>query len=372
MKKKSPATNNKSSPSKAPININAVEIGSKSSKKSTLPPIQIPKKNGEANSGEQLASIKSSVPVKSPPQRNAKSVKKVAPKVMSLPEPKKEPTFKEKRQKRIAQSKLEEEKNKKLYENIVKEYQEKGKTTKIKTIQTEETILSEINKKPESTINMNEEKTMKILKEGGVLDAYQSLVVELCKNGLPIGSLFEFSADYVQSYEKKWKIKKSKENKKELDEYWNEKKKVLEEWEKQKSERPGENKNNKIESEEEKKMKILEKNCNEREFNHFIQSLDKSRATIKKKEVIKNNINKVKNEEIRNKSGKTQEIVEQKDETNSQGKGNKNLGEKNNNGQNNKNKSQISLEDPKNSKEAKAKSPSSISNAEQKNVKKKK
>lgn len=286
----------KSSPSNAPVNINAVEIGSKTSKKASPPPL--PSKSTMIPQ-EKIKSI----PKKnaSPPQKDTKKVKKEEPKQEPIKE--KNEDFKEKRLKRIAQSKLEEEKNKKIYDKIVQEYKDKKSspeklntnrnkntdknTNSTKNSNSNNTSVNKNNLFTEQElpkINISEEKVTEILKENGILDAYQSLVIELCKNGLPLGSLFEYSADYVQSYEKKWKSKKSKACKKEVENYWKEKKKELDNYEKEKSN--GDNNNiNTISTEEDIKMKLLDKNLKERELNVFIKSLDKSRSTIGKKEI---------------------------------------------------------------------------------------
>ncbi len=68
---------------------------------------------------------------------------------------------------------------------------------------------------------------LKLLKNSGILDAYQYLLTSLCKYGLPTGDLYEFSALQVLRYEKKIKnekkkilderIKKKEETKKEVD-----------------------------------------------------------------------------------------------------------------------------------------------------------
>jgi hypothetical protein len=82
----------------------------------------------------------------------------------------------------------------------------------------------------------NDKKTLNILKNSGMLDAYKcnlvyniDLMVNLCKNGLPSGDLFEYAAFTIVSYEKKWKKIKSKETKEKIKEYWDEKEKGNEE-----------------------------------------------------------------------------------------------------------------------------------------------
>lgn len=47
---------------------------------------------------------------------------------------------------------------------------------------------------------------LKVLKSSGILDAYQGLLVSLCKYGLPTEDLYEFSALNVLKHEKKLKV----------------------------------------------------------------------------------------------------------------------------------------------------------------------
>lgn len=46
---------------------------------------------------------------------------------------------------------------------------------------------------------------LKTLKQSGILDAYQGLLVSLCKYGLPTQDLYEFSALTILKHEKKLK-----------------------------------------------------------------------------------------------------------------------------------------------------------------------
>jgi hypothetical protein len=48
-------------------------------------------------------------------------------------------------------------------------------------------------------------KGLKTLKNSGILDAYQQLLLSLCKYGLPTEDLYEFSALSVLKHEKKLK-----------------------------------------------------------------------------------------------------------------------------------------------------------------------
>jgi len=48
-------------------------------------------------------------------------------------------------------------------------------------------------------------------------------MVNLCKNGLPSGNIFEYAAYTILDYEKKWKQIKLKEKKEMVKKYWEEK-----------------------------------------------------------------------------------------------------------------------------------------------------
>ena len=52
---------------------------------------------------------------------------------------------------------------------------------------------------------------LKVLKQSGILDAYQGLLVSLCKYGLPTEDLYEFSALTILKHEKKLRAQKKKE-----------------------------------------------------------------------------------------------------------------------------------------------------------------
>lgn len=52
---------------------------------------------------------------------------------------------------------------------------------------------------------------LKVLKSSGILDAYQGLLVSLCKYGLPTEDLYEFSALTILKHEKKLKVARKKE-----------------------------------------------------------------------------------------------------------------------------------------------------------------
>ena len=98
--------------------------------------------------------------------------------------------------------------NKKLYEEINNE--SKIKQAKLNNSYSHsKTNLTKLNleKQTTNTTKFTEKKTHNILKENGILDAYKYLIINLCKNGLPKGNLFEYSAYIRKKYEKKWKEK---------------------------------------------------------------------------------------------------------------------------------------------------------------------
>ena len=119
-----------------------------------------------------------------------------------------------KRKKRLEQEKKEEARDKKVYEQVLKEFQEKNKARAITEVNARKRLTSPKNKNDEidniklPKIRISEKKTQFLLEENGMLDAYKYLIIQLCKNGLPTGNLFEYSAYVIRNYEKKWKEKK--------------------------------------------------------------------------------------------------------------------------------------------------------------------
>ena len=208
--------------------------------------------------------------------------------------------YNEKRKKRLEQEKKEEARDKKVYEQVLKEFQEKSKSRTTTEANVKNRASSpksngiDINNIQLPKIKISEKKTQTILEEGGMLDAYRYLVVQLCKNGLPTGNLFEYSAYVIKNYEKKWKEKKSKMNKEKLEQYWKEKKIEVAKFEKEKQRQnqaqaaQSNKKTDKkvvknikiITKEEEEKMKKLNKSLKQREINQLISSMDKSRSSI--------------------------------------------------------------------------------------------
>ena len=73
--------------------------------------------------------------------------------------------------------------------------------------------------------NPIERRTNKLLKNNGMLDGYKYVMANICKDGLPKGDVFEYSAYLFASYEKKWKALKSKEVKEKIMKYKEEKQK---------------------------------------------------------------------------------------------------------------------------------------------------
>ena len=218
--------------------------------------------------------------------------------------------FKEKRRKRIKQEKEEEEKGLKIYEQILKEIQEKKKNPRIKTElylsnplnqnKGNEIIINELPK-----IKISEKKAQNILEEGGMFDAYKYLLEQLCKKGLPTENVFDYASYVITNYEKKWKEKKYKLNQEKVEKYWKEKKEEIE------------NKN--INNNE--LIKAINRSLEEREMNKLIKSLDRSRSSIHYKSFA--NLNKKKTEKVISQvSNKSRIIVEQKNFENNKKKTN--------------------------------------------------
>lgn len=193
----------------------------------------------------------------------------------------------EKRKKRLQQEKKEEERDKKIYEQIRKEYQEEKiksrvntEVNPIKRLYSPKNNGIDLDKIQLPKIKISEKKTQAILEEGGMLDAYKHLVIQLCKNGLPTGNLFEYSAIVIRNYEKKWREMKSKQNKEKLEQYWKEKKEQIAKFENLKKKSIDKKKtNDKAVKEEEKKIKALNRSLEHREINKLIQSMDRSRSS---------------------------------------------------------------------------------------------
>ena len=162
------------------------------------------------------------------------------------------------RQKRIKNEKISEKENQKIYEEILEEAKKNNFKTKIR--KDDDSIELKTN------IKISEKKAQNILEEGGMLDAYKYLIIQLCKNGLPTGNLFEYSAYVIKNYEKKWKEKKSKINKENIEKYWEQKEKDF----KEKIEK---NKNNL------KEVKKLNRSLDEIEMKKYIKDLDRSRSS---------------------------------------------------------------------------------------------
>ena len=170
--------------------------------------------------------------------------------------PEKLKILEQERQKRIKNEKLSERENQKIYEEILFEEKKKKKLTK----KEKNEDLNALN----SSLKISEKKAQNILEEGGMLDAYKYLIIQLlCKNGLPTGNLFEYSAYVIKNYEKKWKEKKSKMKKENIEKYWEEKEKIIKETlEKNK-----------------KDKKLLNRSLDEIEMKKYIKNLDRSRSS---------------------------------------------------------------------------------------------
>lgn len=87
------------------------------------------------------------------------------------------------------------------------------------------TEIEKVPEKIEDTRTPLEKKTHKLLKNNGMLDGYKYVLANICKDGLPQGDIFEYSAYLFQNYEKKWKALKSKEVKEKIMKYKEEKQK---------------------------------------------------------------------------------------------------------------------------------------------------
>ena len=192
----------------------------------------------------------------------------------------------EKKKKRIQQEKKEEARDKKVYEQVLKEFQDKNKSRLNTEVNPRKRLTSPKNKDDDiiniqiPKIRISEKKTQQILEDGGMLDAYKYLVIQLCKNGLPTGNLFEYSAFVIKNYEKKWKEKKSKMNKEKLEQYWKEKKEQVKKLENEKKKSPDKKTNVKMTKEDKNKLEALNRSLEQREINKLIQNMDKSRSSI--------------------------------------------------------------------------------------------
>ena len=160
--------------------------------------------------------------------------------------------LKEQRKKRLQQAKIEEEKEIKIYSQLIEEFKNNKNNKKNKN-----KIIEESAKNPK----ISGQKAQKILEEGGMLDAYKYVLSQLCRYGLPNGNIFDFASYHVKNFEKKWKEKKSKMLKEKIDKYYEEKQKEI---------------NNSLDTEGE--IKKVNKSLEHREEYKFIKNLDKSRS----------------------------------------------------------------------------------------------
>ena len=177
--------------------------------------------------------------------------------------------YKEKRKKRLKEEKKEEERGLKIYEEVLKEIQEKKKIPRTKRELTSfnstvDSKMKEINNIEAPKIRISEKKAHTILEEGGMFDAYKYLLEQLCKNGLPPGNIFEYAAYIIENYEKKWKEKKYKLTQEKVEKYWKDKKEQIE--------KDQNLKNSEI-------IKTINRSLEEREINKIIKSLDRSRSS---------------------------------------------------------------------------------------------
>ena len=173
--------------------------------------------------------------------------------------------LKKERELRLKREKENEKKDQEIFEKILEEAKNnhyKPQSIRTKISNTEEVM---------PTMKISERKAQSILEKGGMLDAYKYLIAQLCKNGLPTGNLFDYSAYVIQSYEKKWKEKKSKEAKEKLEKYWKQKEQALLE-------------KTKAEEIDKKNLAVLNRSIEEIHMKKYIKSLDRSRSTKRIKE----------------------------------------------------------------------------------------
>ena len=199
--------------------------------------------------------------------------------------------LKEKRKNRLKAEKIQEMKEQKFFNEIIKEYKSK-KNKSIEKISINET----------PAIKISEKKARKILEENGMLDAYKYLIKQLCKYGLPDGNIFEYASIVIKNYEKKWKEKKSQMIKEKIEKYFENKKKEID--------TSGE----------------INKTLENRNLNLFIKNLDKSRSNIRvmKREEYSNFSD---NENINDKSNEQNSLQSNNDQKKVLNKNNENLNE---------------------------------------------
>ena len=160
------------------------------------------------------------------------------------------------------------------------------------------------------TFKITEKKAQNILKEGGMMDAYEYLISQLCKNGLPTGNLFEYASFVIKSYEKIWKDRKSKELKNKVEQYWIDKEKQA------------------------LNSALRNKSLEHRKSYNFIKSLDRSRSSLK----IQDNPNKKEvDEETNIKPITTKNKNRSKSKNNKNNNNNKKVNNNNNNNNTNNN-----------------------------------
>ena len=161
--------------------------------------------------------------------------------------------LKEKRQKRLIQEKKEKDILDKMMEKIGKEKNSRNPT-------------NIFNNNSYSNIKITGDKIITTLEESGILDAYKYLIDKLHRDGLPPGSLYEYSSKIIKEYENKWKKKKIKIKIDNIEKYFEDIKKNY-----IKSINDENNKSNNISI-----YKVLK----ERENNQFIKKLDRSRSSL--------------------------------------------------------------------------------------------
>ena len=130
-------------------------------------------------------------------------------------------------------------------------------------------------------VKVSKKKALSILEDSGIIEAYDYLINNIKETGWPKKDLYEYSANIIKNYEKKWKKKKIQKTREEVEKHFEDKKKnFLQNLNKK-------NKNNKYND-------MLFKILNERERNKFIKKLNKSRSSlyIMERNLSTNNFNK--------------------------------------------------------------------------------
>lgn len=114
-------------------------------------------------------------------------------------------------------------KNNKKKENLINSTENPPSEANKKVIGSQENIKNPVlpektNPETKKTDSKNESIKYPILENSGLYAAYESLIKNICKHGLPTGDIYEYSAMHILRFEKKIKQNemKSKMKRKEL------------------------------------------------------------------------------------------------------------------------------------------------------------